>query len=64
MICASQANFKNIDYLFSNNINYTLKDTNDQKQNLMDILISLPENYENDVARTLDYLKKKSKKRP
>jgi len=64
MICASNANFKNIDFLFSQEINYTLKDINNQKQTLMDILISLPEEHENDVARTLDYFKKSSKKKP
>jgi hypothetical protein len=61
MICASQANFKNIDFLFSQKIKYNLKDINLQKQTLMDILISLPEEFENDVSKTLDYFKKAQK---
>lgn len=64
MLCASQANFKNIDFLFSKGIQYNSKNLNTQKQNLMDILISLPEEHENNVYRTLDYLKKHSKKKP
>lgn len=64
MLCASQANFKNIDFLFSKGIEYNSKDLNTQKQNLMNILVSLPEEHENSVYRTLDYLKKQVKKKP
>ena len=64
MLCASNANFKNIDYLFQQEIQYSSKDINLQKQTLMDILISLPEEHEQSVSRTLDYLKKSSKKKP
>lgn len=64
MLCASNSNFKNIDYLFNEGIKYTSKDINVQKQTLMDILISLPEDHEKDVSRTLDYLKKSVKKKP
>lgn len=64
MLCAANGNFKNIDYLFKEGIQYTSKDINVQKQSLMDILISLPEEHEANVSRTLDYLKKKSNKKP
>lgn len=64
MLCASSANFKNIDYLFQEGFEYSLKDINTQKQTIMDILISLPEEHEQSVSRTLDYLKKSSKKKP
>lgn len=64
MLCASQANFKNIDFLFSKGIEYNSKNINTQKQNLMDILVSLPEEHENSVYKTLDYLKKQVKKKP
>lgn len=64
MLCASTANFKNIDFLFNKGIKYTSKDINNQKQTLMDILISLPEEHEQNVSRTLDYLKKSLKKKP
>lgn len=64
MLCASNANFKNIDFLFSQGIQYSSKDMNTQKQSLMDILVSLPEEHEQSVSRTLDYLKKSLKKKP
>lgn len=62
MISASHANFKNIDYLFTQGIKYPSKNTNNQKQTLMDILISLPESYEYEVAKTLGYIQKSIKK--
>lgn len=63
MICASNANFNNIDYLFKEGIKYNSKDINLQKQTFMDIVISLPEEHEEKVSKTLSYLKKSSNKK-
>lgn len=64
MMCAINGNFKNIDYLFKEGVKYISKDLNLQKQTIMDILISLPEEHETNVSRTLNYFKKKPDNKP
>ena len=64
MLAASTGNFNNVYFLLEQNIKFNQKDSNSQKQTILDILVSLSEEHETNVANTLDILTKKLKKKP